>query len=65
LDYASSEKKYRLNAVPGEEFSGLELMCLMHVGLRNDDPAIETGMDLDEPLETAMKLFAARGGKAG
>jgi hypothetical protein len=25
----------------------------------------ETGMDLDEPLATAKKLFAARGGKAG
>ncbi len=65
LDYSSSEKKYRLSTIPEEEFSGLELMCLMHVGLRNDDPHIETGMDLDEPLETAKKLFAARGGKAG
>src|SRR5450756_1029673 len=29
LDYASSEKKYHLNALPGESFSGLDLMCLM------------------------------------
>jgi hypothetical protein len=65
LDYASPEKKYRLSAIPDEEFSGLELMCLMHVGLRHADPYIETGMDLDEPLATARKLYAARGGKAG
>jgi len=65
LDYASSEKKYRLNALPGEEFSGLEVMCLMHAGLRQVEPDMATGMDLDEPFSTAKNLFAARSGKAG
>jgi len=65
LDYASSDKKYRLNAIPDEEFSGLELMCLMHVGLRQSEPNINTGMDLEEPFSAAKKLFAARSGKAG
>jgi len=65
LDYAASEKKYRLNALPGEEFSGLEAMCLMHAGLRQVEPGMDTGMDLDEPFSTAKKLFAARSGKAG
>ncbi len=60
LDYSSPEKKHRLNALPGEEFSGLELMCLMHAGFRQADPSIETGMDLDEPLATAKQLYAAR-----
>lgn len=65
LDYASTERKYRLNTIPDEKFSGLELMCLMHAGLRQGDPNIETGMDLDVPLETAKVLFAAKRGNAG
>jgi len=65
LGYAASEKKYKLNALPGEEFSGLEVMCLMHAGLRQVEPGMDTGMDLDEPFSTAKKLFAARSGKAG
>ncbi len=65
LDYASSEKKYRLNALPGEEFSGLEVMCLMHAGFRQVEPDMNTGLDLEEPFSTAKKLYAARSGKAG
>lgn len=64
LDYASSEKKYSLNAIPGEEFSGLELMCLMHAGLRQSEPDVNTGMDLDGPLTAAKKLHLDRRGKA-
>lgn len=63
LDYASSEKKYRLNALPGEEFSGLQLMCLMHVGLRLVDPSHATGMDLEEPYQAAKGMFASRKGQ--
>ena len=29
LDYGSSDKKYTLRSLPGESFSGLEMMCLM------------------------------------
>jgi hypothetical protein len=29
LDYASADKKYTLKSLPGETFSGLQLMCLM------------------------------------
>lgn len=65
LDYSSPKKKYRLNALPGEEFSALEVMCLMHAGLRQVEPNIDTGMDLDEPFCTAKQLYAARSGKAG
>ncbi len=65
LDYASSEKTYRLNAISGAEFSGLEVMCLMHAGLRQVEPGMDTGIDLDEPFATAKKLFSARSGKAG
>ena len=63
LDYASSERKYRLNALPGEEFSGLQLMCLMHAGLRQVDPSLSTGMDLEGPYQAARGMFASRNGE--
>jgi len=28
------EQKYNLNSIPGEQFTGLQLMCLMHAGFR-------------------------------
>ena len=65
LDYASSEKKYRVNALPGESFSGLELMCLMHAGLRQAQPDADTGMDLDKPFEAAKQLHLAGKGRGG
>ena len=57
LDYASPEKKYTLRALPGETFSGLELMCLMHAGFKRLAPGEDTGMNLDEPFLTALELF--------
>ena len=59
LDYSSAEKKYTLESVPGEEFSGLQLMCLMYVGFKDINPALDTGMDLAEPYETALKMYPA------
>ena len=56
LDYASSEKKYRLQSLPGEQFSGLHLMCLMFVGFKRIDPTVDIGMDLDEAYQTALAM---------
>ena len=63
LDYASSDKKYKLNSVPDEKFSGLELMALMHTGLKQVAPGENTGMDLDQSYEQARSLYKARRGK--
>ncbi len=57
LDYANPEKKYRLKSLPGETFSGLQMMCLMHAGFKRLAPDQDTGMDLDEPFLTALGLF--------
>ena len=57
LDYASPEKKYQVRALPGETFSGLEMMCLMHAGFKRLAPGEDTGMNLDEPFLTALELF--------
>jgi hypothetical protein len=60
LDYASSEKKYRLKCLPDEEFSGLQLMCLMFAGFKRVAPDQDVGMDLDEPFLTALQMFNAK-----
>lgn len=59
LDYASPDKKYKLGSIPGENFSGLHLMCLMHAGFKRIQPDLDSGMDLDEPFLQALQLFNA------
>lgn len=56
LDYADSTQKYTLRTVPGEQFSGLQMMCLMYVGFKDINPTVDPGMDLQEPYETALTL---------
>lgn len=56
LDYSSPDKKYKLSTIPGETFSGLQMMCLMHAGFKRFAPEMETGIDLHEPFLTALEL---------
>jgi len=63
IDYASNDKKYTLRTVPDEAFTGLQLMCLMHAGLKRLAPDSDTGMDLDEPFLKALEMFQQRGGQ--
>jgi len=57
LDYASSDQKYTLQSIPGERFSGLQLMCLMYVGFKRIDPSADLEMPLHGAYLTALKLF--------
>ena len=56
LDYASPDKKYRLKAFPGEEFSGLQMMCFMYAGFKRVAPEHDLGMDLNDPFLTALTM---------
>jgi len=57
LDYADSEAKYTLRSIPGKNFSGLQLMCLMYAGFKRIAPELDQGLDLHEPFLTALELF--------
>lgn len=59
LDYASPEPKYTLKALPGEQFSGLHLMCLMFAGFKRLAPEHDLGMDLEEPWLRALEMYQA------
>jgi Flp pilus assembly protein TadD len=48
-------KTYTLRSLPGA-FSGLEIACLLHVGLKRLDPAAGSGMDLDAEYQAARAL---------
>jgi Flp pilus assembly protein TadD len=57
LDYASPDPKYTLKSLPGEQFSGLHLMCLMFAGFKRIAPEHDLGMDLNDPFLTALEMF--------
>ena len=60
LDYADADKKYKLRALPAENFSGLEAMCLMYAAFKRVAPESAVGMNLDEPFLTALEIFNHR-----
>ena len=59
LDYASNEPKYTLRFLPGESFSGLQMMCLMYVGFKRVQPGVDSGIPLDDAYEHALSLYEA------
>jgi hypothetical protein len=52
--------RYIIDALPGETFTGLELMCLLFAGLKRLYPEADPGMDLNEPFLTALERFHRR-----
>ncbi len=57
LDYSDPTPKYTLQTLPGETFTGLQLMCLMYVGFQRFAPELDTGMELHDSFLTALALF--------
>ena len=55
LKINDSEHRYKLDTLPGD-FSGLQLLCMMHVGLKNLDPDADSGSGLEREYELAKKL---------
>lgn len=48
------DHRYKLSSL--EDFSGLQLLCMMHVGLKGLDPNADSGSGLDREYEIAKKL---------
>lgn len=59
LDYASNEPKYTLRFLPGESFSGLQMMCLMFVGFKRVHPGVDSSIPLDDAYQRAVNLYNA------
>ena len=61
LDYAKAEAAHTLKALPGERFTGLQLMCLMFAAFKRIAPDQgDLGMDLNEAFLTALELHQQR-----
>ena len=62
LDINEPEKKYTLKSLGGE-FTGLQLVSYMYVGLKRVDPNQDAGIDLAKEYSMALKLFEGGGVK--
>jgi hypothetical protein len=54
IDHKTTGKTYTLKAYPNETFSGIHLLCLMYVGFKIYDPAVNCGLDFSEAYEMAL-----------
>ena len=59
IEYGSSEQRYTLRALPGERFSGLELLCLEYVGFKLARPELDLGIPLDGAYHSALQMYEA------
>ena len=55
LEVNNPDKRYRLQNLEGD-FSGLQLVSMMHVGVRQFDPKAETGSGLDKEYDLAKAM---------
>lgn len=61
LDVNDSAKQYDLSSLPGP-YSGLQLVCMMHVGFRILGIEQDLGFDLSDEYEAARKLHKSKAG---
>ena len=59
LDTNDADKRYEIKLIPDETFSGLNLLAMMHVGVRQFNKDADTGSGLDEEYKTAIAMTAA------
>ena len=57
IDYTKSDRRYSLKSLPGEQFTGLQMLVFMYVGFKKIDPTVNTGLEFEDAYQTALKLF--------
>jgi hypothetical protein len=57
LNYTDPDVRYTLNALPGEEFTGLELMSLMYVAFQRVNPALDLQLPFENAYRKALVMF--------
>ena len=56
LDINNPERKYTLKSLPGE-FTGMQLISYMFVGLKQINPKLDPGIDLEKEYKAALNLI--------
>jgi hypothetical protein len=59
IDYTKPDRRYSLKSLPGEHFTGLQMLVFMYVGFKKIDPTVNTGLDFEDAYQTALKLLEA------
>ena len=57
IDYTKPDSRYSLKSLPGEQFTGLQMLVFMYVGFKKIDPTVNTGLDFEDAYQTALKLL--------
>jgi hypothetical protein len=57
IKYADPDMKYRLRLLPGEEFTGLQLLCIEYVGFKQTEPGLDLDLPFDGPYLMALDLL--------
>lgn len=60
ITFTDPDKRFALKALPGEEFTGLQLLALMYAGWKQVEPSLDTGLDFDEMYQAALALHRGR-----
>ena len=59
LNTNDADKRYEIKLIPDETFSGLNLVAMMHVGVRQFNKDADTGSGLDEEYKAAVAMTTA------
>jgi hypothetical protein len=59
VDFTTADKRYNLRMIPGEKFTGLELMCLFYSSFQKFAPELDLKIDLKNEYDVAAKLHKA------
>ena len=57
IDYTKPDRRYSLKSLPGEQFTGLQMLVFMFVGFKKIDPTVNTGLDFKDAYGIALKLY--------
>ena len=56
LDINNPDQKYTLKSMEGK-FTGMQLLSYMFVGLKQIDPKLDSGIDLENEYQAALEMF--------
>ena len=55
LPVNDNEKRFKLRLLSGE-FSALQIVCMMHVGMKKIDTEVDSGFDIEREYEAALAM---------
>ena len=56
IDYTTADSRYNLRSLPGEQFTGLQIVCMMYACFQVINPELNTGVDFSKEYATAKQI---------